>query len=109
MQNIEVEICCDDANILAKKIRADIAYIDPPYNSRQYCQFYHIYETLVKWDDPAIFGTALKRKGGALSDYCRTKAPVVFADLIENLQCNYLVVSYNNTYKSKSNSSRNKN
>jgi adenine-specific DNA-methyltransferase len=108
IKNIKIEIYCDDANKIAKRIQADIAYIDPPYNSRQYCQFYHIYETLVKWDNPELFGTALKRKGEALSDYCRTKAPVVFADLIENLQCNYLVVSYNNTYTSKSNSSRNK-
>jgi adenine-specific DNA-methyltransferase len=107
-RNIKVEIYCDDANMLAKKIQADIGYIDPPYNSRQYCQFYHIYETLVKWDNPELLGTALKRKGEVLSDYCRTKAPAVFADLIEKLQCNYLVVSYNNTYTSKSNSSRNK-
>jgi adenine-specific DNA-methyltransferase len=107
-RNVQVEIYCADANTLAKKIRSDIAYIDPPYNSRQYCQFYHIYETLVKWDNPEIFGVALKRKGDALSDYCRTKAPAVFADLIANLRCNYLVVSYNNTYNSKSHSSRNK-
>ena len=107
-RNIKVEIYCDDANTLAKKIQADIAYIDPPYNSRQYCQFYHIYETLVKWDNPELFGTALKRKGEVLSDYCRVKAPIVFADLIENLKCNYFVVSYNNTYTSKSNSSKNK-
>ena len=107
-RNIKIEIYCDDANKIAQKIRTDIAYIDPPYNSRQYCQFYHIYETVVKWDNPEVFGIALKRKGDALSDYCRTKAPVVFADLIKKLQCNYLVVSYNNTYTSKSNSSRNK-
>ena len=108
LQGVKVEIYCSDANEIAEKIRADIAYIDPPYNSRQYCQFYHIYETLVKWDKPELFGTALKRKGESLSDYCRTKAPAVFADLIEKIKCRYLVVSYNNTYNSKSNSSRNK-
>jgi adenine-specific DNA-methyltransferase len=108
MRKKKVEIYSADANKIVKKIQADIAYIDPPYNSRQYCQFYHIYETLVKWDQPKLFGTALKRKGSNLSDYCRIKAPLVFADLIENLRCNYLVISYNNTYNSKSNSSRNK-
>jgi len=108
LEGIKVEIYCNNANELAEKIRADIAYIDPPYNSRQYCQFYHIYETLVKWDEPELFGTALKRKGEFLSDYCRIKAPVVFGDLIEKLKCRYLVVSYNNTYNSKSSSSRNK-
>jgi adenine-specific DNA-methyltransferase len=108
LQNTKVEIYCRDANNLAKKIKTDIAYIDPPYNSRQYCQFYHIYETFVKWDNPEIFGIALKRKGETLSDYCKTRAPVVFGNLIEKLQCNYLVISYNNTYHSKSASSRNK-
>jgi len=108
LHDVKVEIYCSDANELAGKIKADIAYIDPPYNSRQYCQFYHVYETLVKWDEPELFGTALKRKGESLSDYCRTKAPETFADLIEKLKCKYLVVSYNNTYNSKSNSSRNK-
>jgi adenine-specific DNA-methyltransferase len=107
-RNTKIEIYCNDANEIARKIRADVVYIDPPYNSRQYCQFYHIYETLVKWDEPELFGVALKRKGEALSDYCRAKAPVVFADLVEKLQCNYIVVSYNNTYNSKSSSSRNK-
>jgi len=108
LQDVKVDIYCCDANVLAKKIKTDIVYIDPPYNSRQYCQFYHIYETLVKWDNPEIFGTALKRKGEVLSDYCRTRAPMIFNDLIEKLDCNYLVISYNNNYNSKSKSSRNK-
>ena len=34
-----VEIYRDDSNKLAKEIKADIAYIDPPYNSRQYSRF----------------------------------------------------------------------
>lgn len=106
--NTAVEIYNEDANQLAKKITADIVYIDPPYNSRQYCQFYHIYETLVRWDNPELFGVALKPQARLLSEYCRTKAPAVFADLINSLKCRYIAVSYNNTYQSKSKSSRNK-
>jgi len=98
----------EDANKLAKHVTADIIYVDPPYNSRQYCQFYHIYETIVRWDNPELFGVALKPQGKHLSDYCRVNAPQVFTDLIANLNCKYIVVSYNNTYNSKSNSSRNK-
>jgi adenine-specific DNA-methyltransferase len=33
---------------------------------------------------------------------------MVFNDLISNLDVNYIAVTYNNNYKSKSNSSRNK-
>lgn len=103
-----VNIYQEDANSLAKKIKADVVYIDPPYNSRQYSRFYHILETLTKWDSPKLYGTALKPETENSSDYCKSKAPEVFKDLIENLDCKYIVVSYNNTYSSKSNSSKNK-
>lgn len=38
-----------DANQLVRKVKADIAFIDPPYNSRQYSRFYHILENIVQW------------------------------------------------------------
>ena len=104
----KVDIYREDANQLAKKIKADVVYIDPPYNSRQYSRFYHLLETLVKWDKPKLFGTALKPNTENTSDYCKIKAPFVFKDLISKLNCKYIVVSYNNTYNSKSHSSRNK-
>ena len=107
-KNTEFLIYSEDANKIAQKVTADIIYVDPPYNSRQYCQFYHIYETVVRWDNPELLGVALKQQGRHLSDYCRTKAPEIFLDLISKLQCRYIVVSYNNTYDSKSGSSRNK-
>jgi len=36
----KVKIYQEDANALARKIKADVVYIDPPYNSRQYSRFY---------------------------------------------------------------------
>jgi adenine-specific DNA-methyltransferase len=48
----KISIFQKDANILTKKIKADVVYIDPPYNSRQYSRFYHVLETLIKWDKP---------------------------------------------------------
>ena len=98
----------EDTNCLIKKIKADIMYIDPPYNSRQYSRFYHILETLVKWDSPNLYGKALKPKRENMSDYCRQSAKIRFAELVKNTNAKYLSVSYNNTYNSKSNSSRNK-
>lgn len=103
-----VHIYREDSNSLARNITCDVAYIDPPYNSRQYCRFYHIYENLVKWEKPALYGVALKPAPENMSGYCTTKAPLYFNDLIMNLNARYFVVSYNNTYQSKSSSSANK-
>ena len=98
----------ENANNLVKNIEADIFYIDPPYNSRQYSRFYHVLETLIKWDNPKLFWVALKPETENTSDYCKTKAPMAFKDLITSINGKYIVVSYNNTYNPKSNSSKNK-
>ena len=98
----------EDANELVRKVKADIAFIDPPYNSRQYSRFYHVLENIVQWKKPELEGTALKPPTENMSDYCRSSAPKVFADLIENIDVKYIVVTYNNTYHSKSSSSMNK-
>lgn len=103
-----VEIYQKDANELAKEIKADIAYIDPPYNSRQYSRFYHVMENIVQWKKPELYGTAMKPKEENMSKYCTVKAPIAFENLIQNLNVKYIVVSYNNTYESKSSSSKNK-
>ena len=103
-----IEIYREDSNALAPRVTADIAFIDPPYNSRQYSRFYHVLENLAEWKKPTLYGTALKPKPENMSDYCRVSAPESFASLIRNLHCRYLVVTYNNTFRPKSSSSRNK-
>jgi len=103
-----VAIFREDANLLAKRIKSDIVYVDPPYNSRQYSRFYHVLETLTKWDKPRLFGTALKPDPENMSDYCRVQAKNKLTELVNDLKAKYIIVSYNNTYDSKSNSSRNK-
>lgn len=103
-----VSITRQDANQLAKHLACDIVYIDPPYNSRQYSRFYHVLENIACWKKPDLYGVAHKPAPENMSEYCRSAATRVFSDLIANLQCRYIVVSYNNTYASKSTSSRNK-
>jgi adenine-specific DNA-methyltransferase len=97
-----------DANILAREIRSDVTYIDPPYNSRQYSRFYHVLETLTKWNEPKLTGVALKPPAENISEYCKVGAKDTFADLVTHLDTKLIIVSYNNTYNSKSSSSRNK-
>ena len=104
----EYSIFRQDSNELAKNIESDICFIDPPYNSRQYSRFYHLLETITKWDKPKLSGVALKPPEENMSEYCRTKAPYVFDELVQSLKTKYIVVTYNNTYDSKSSSSKNK-
>ena len=103
-----IKIFQEDANALARDVHADVVYLDPPYNSRQYSRFYHVYEVLVKWDKPELRGVARKPKEEHMSAYCRVRALEAFTDLVSHVDTRYIVVSYNNTYKSKSTSSQNK-
>lgn len=107
--NKKTEIYNLDANVLSRKLNSDICYIDPPYNARQYVNFYHVLENLARWNKPTEFeGKSMKFIRNELkSDYCRKKAPILFEDLINNLNCKLIVVSYNNTYKANSVSSIN--
>ncbi len=100
----------EDANTLAKSIKADIVYLDPPYNARQYVNFYHVLENLARWNKPTEFeGNSMKFKRDELkSGYSRSKAPLLFKDLIDSLDCKIIIVSYNNTYSAKSTASNNK-
>tara|TARA_Y100000389_G_scaffold174950_1_gene185304 strand:+ start:221 stop:1213 length:993 start_codon:yes stop_codon:yes gene_type:complete len=106
--NKNVEIYRENSNELVKKIKGDVFYIDPPYNSRQYSRFYHVLETITKWDKPKLEGVAMKPPTENVSEYSKTKAPEAFEDLISNINSKLIVVSYNNTYKPKSSSSKNK-
>ncbi len=89
-----------DANELVKKISADVVYIDPPYNSRQYSDAYHLLENVARWKKPEVFGVARKMdRTGLKSKYCTRSAPSAFDDLIKNIKAKFIVVSYNNMAK----------
>ena len=96
--NINNEIYRIDANLLVREIKADIIYIDTPYNSRQYSDSYHLLENVARWEKPEVVGVARKMvdRSDIKSDYCTKKAPIVFKDLIDNCNCKYIIVSYNN-------------
>lgn len=86
-----------DANELVKSIYADLVYIDPPYNSRQYCDTYHLIENVARWEKPVVKGVAKKMDRSQLkSDYCTQKATAAFEDLISNISAKYILFSYNN-------------
>lgn len=86
-----------DANELVKCIQADLVYIDPPYNSRQYCDAYHLIENVARWEKPTVSGVARKMDRTSLkSDYCTGQATKAFEELIDNIHAKYILLSYNN-------------
>jgi adenine-specific DNA-methyltransferase len=54
-------IRADAADAVSSVGAFDIAYLDPPYNQHRYFTNYHVWETLVAWDEPPHYGVACKR------------------------------------------------
>jgi adenine-specific DNA-methyltransferase len=92
------EVYQEDANEIIKQISADIVYLDPPYNQRQYAANFHLLETLAVWDKQKLSGKTGQRdysmKKSAYSQ--KTKALEAFEDLVKNINARYIILSYNN-------------
>lgn len=79
-------------------LEADAAYIDPPYNQHKYLGNYHIWESLVLWDKPPVYGTACKRIDCRKRDSAfnsRAKAADAMKAVINGVQATHLVISFN--------------
>lgn len=94
-------IFCDNSNNIANQVEADVAYLDPPYNSRQYCDAYHLLENVALWNKPAVYGVAKKMdRTNMKSEYSKSiQAAIALEDLVEKLHCRYILFSYNNNGK----------
>jgi len=88
-----------DAVAAAAQLSADAFYLDPPYNQHKYLGNYHVWESLVRWDKPPVYGTACKRQDcrSRSSDFnSRTGIKDAMREVIGRANCRYLVVSFNN-------------
>ena len=86
-----------DANQLAPDLDVDLAYVDPPYNSHSYYANYHVWETIVRGDEPEHYGTACKRVDcrTTKSRYnSRREAWGALTELIGALATPWLIVSF---------------
>ena len=73
-----------DANELVKHVSADVVYIDPPYNSRQYSDAYHLLENVAAWKKQEVFGIAKKiNRDHIKSKYSMKSAGLAFGELID--------------------------
>lgn len=88
-----------EAQDAARSLSADLAYIDPPYNQHSYLGNYHIWESLVLWDKPEVYGIACKRVDCKTrkSDFnSKRRFRDALATFIENVRTQFLVISFNN-------------
>jgi adenine-specific DNA-methyltransferase len=95
--------------------RADLAYLDPPYSAHSYATYYHIWDSIHRWDKPETALTAKRRidrvarTNGAKNVKYDEKTVVskwnlrdaqksalqAFEKLIARLPVRYVVISYN--------------
>lgn len=88
----------NDGNELLSRLKADVLYADPPYNSRQYLPNYHVLETIAKYDHPEIHGvTGMRDYSKQKSAFCqKISVKSAFETMIERANVRYVVISYNN-------------
>lgn len=94
----EHKINLAEANELVQEEECDLLYVDPPYNTRQYCTNYHLLETLAKGDEPQTRGVAGLRADSEAqkSDYCKAgKAEEALSKLVKDAKARWVLVSYN--------------
>lgn len=83
----------------ADRVDADVAYIDPPYNQHSYMGNYHVWETLVRWDEPETYGIANKRVQCKeyKSDFnSKRRIHEGLREVLRAVRCRYLLVSFSN-------------
>lgn len=87
----------EKAENLTQSIKADICYIDPPYNGRQYTSNYHLLETIAKYDHPEVRGVTGIRNfdKDESSDFCKkSKVYEAFKTVLSQMDCKHLFISY---------------
>lgn len=86
----------DVVNCVKKYKNADIIYLDPPYNGRQYASNFHVLENIVVFDKQQLNGkTGLREYEDLKSKFCmKSKVKDELDRLISNCDCKYIVMSY---------------
>ncbi len=88
-----------DAREAARALTADVCYLDPPYNQHSYLGNYHVWESLVAWDKPEVYGLAMKRvdvKTRKSEFNSKTRFLDALEDVVLHVDAGLLVVSFNN-------------
>ena len=85
----------EDANNIITKIKGDILYLDPPYNSREYGANYHLLNTIALYDNFIPKGKTGLREYEK-SNWCKKdKVYRELENLIKNADFKFIFLSYN--------------
>ena len=85
----------EDANNIITKIKGDILYLDPPYNSREYGANYHLLNTIALYDDFTPKGKTGLREYNK-SNWCKKdKVYKELETLIKSANFKFIFLSYN--------------
>jgi adenine-specific DNA-methyltransferase len=85
-----------DALDLVKKTQADVLYLDPPYNDRDYGAYYHLTETLALGNKPRVKGiSGIPASRSSRSDFCnRETAATALERIVSAARTRCLVFHY---------------
>ena len=91
-----MEVIEGDMIALAPGLHTEVAYYDPPYNGRQYCDNYHVLENIARWEKPALFGKTRKfDRTGLRSPFSqRAHAADALRRLVAGTRAPHLFLSY---------------
>lgn len=88
----------NDIRNIISNVKCDILYLDPPYNERDYSIYYHVLETISKYDNPEINDNITgTKKVYNKSKWCnKTKSIHELEYVIQKTHAPYVILSYNN-------------
>ncbi len=100
VNNFENKCFCEDSNLLIESgtlDNVDTIYLDSPYNQEHYSRFYHVLETICKYDDPILEYKGKYRGDRFKSNFCyKNHVENEFVKIIKYCSRNSinLVISY---------------
>ncbi len=91
----EVRNC--DALELVTSVEADVLYLDPPYNTRQYADLYHVLENIALWRKPPLRGKTRKFDRAAIRSRFSARAAcrAALLELVRAARARHIFLSYN--------------
>jgi adenine-specific DNA-methyltransferase len=87
----------DAASVARAHPGAHVAYLDPPYNQHSYLGNYHVWESIVRWDKPDVYGVACKRvdvRERQSPFNRRTEHAAALADVLLRCSAGRIILSY---------------